>query len=97
MGGDMKSLLQPSQYAGLRAAIATHQQWGSAQERYQQICQLSYYLWQRLTELTDILLCLDCPTRTGACLFQLTSNKRQLVKFLETQSLMTPDNSRPRL
>jgi L-cysteine/cystine lyase len=84
-----------SQYAGLRAAIATHQQWGTAQERYQQICQLSHYLWQRLTELSDIICLRVAPPQAGLVSFQLTSSKRtgsthlQLVKFLEKQGLMT--------
>jgi L-cysteine/cystine lyase len=85
------------QYAGLRAAITTHQQWGTAQSRYQQICQLSHYLWQRLTQLPHILLCLrTAPPQAGLVSFQLTSSKqeaslthRQLVQFLETQGLMT--------
>jgi len=84
-----------SQYAGLRAAIATHQQWGTAQERYQQICQLSHYLWQRLTDLSDIICLRVAPPQAGLVSFQLTSSKRatsthlQLVKFLEKQGLMT--------
>jgi L-cysteine/cystine lyase len=84
-----------SQYAGLRAAIATHQQWGTAQERYQQICQLSHYLWRRLTDLSDIICLRVAPPQAGLVSFQLTSSKRadsthlQLVKFLEKQGLMT--------
>lgn len=83
------------QYAGLRAAIATHQQWGTAQERYQQICQLSHYLWQRLTQLADSICLRTAPPEAGLVSFQLTSSKQepgthlQLVKFLETQGLMT--------
>ncbi len=83
------------QYAGLRAAIATHQQWGTAQERYQQICQLSEYLWQRLTPLPQIKCLRTAPPEAGLVSFQLTSSKqegsthRQLVQFLETQGLMT--------
>lgn len=82
------------QYAGLRAAIATHQQWGTAQERYQQICHLSHYLWQRLNQLADISCLRTAPPATGLVSFELTSSKReasthiQLVKFLETQGLM---------
>lgn len=84
-----------SQYAGLRAAIATHQQWGTAQERYQQICQLSHHLWQRLTDLSDIICLRVAPPQAGLVSFQLASSKRatsthlQLVKFLEKQGLMT--------
>ncbi len=83
------------QYAGLRAAIATHQEWGTAQSRYQQICQLSDYLWQRLTELAEISCLRTAPPEAGLVSFQLTNSKReasthqQLVKFLETQGLMT--------
>ena len=92
------------QYAGLRAAIAIHQQWGTAQERYQQICDLSEYLWQRLTQLADINCLRTTPPQSGLVSFQLTSSKPQanhhLVQFLEKQGLMTriirdPDCVRP--
>jgi len=81
------------QYAGLRAAIATHQQWGTAEERYQQIYQLSQYLWQRLNQLADISCLRTAPPQAGLVSFQITNSKpqasRQLVQFLETQGLMT--------
>ncbi|WP_239651667.1 aminotransferase class V-fold PLP-dependent enzyme [Neosynechococcus sphagnicola] len=41
-------------YAGLSAAIALHQQWGTATERYQEICQLSQTLWQQLSQFPFI-------------------------------------------
>lgn len=81
------------QYAGLRAAIAYHQQWGSAEERYQQICQLSQYLWQRLTELADISCLRIAPPQAGLVSFQVINSKpqasRQLVQYLEQQNLLT--------
>lgn len=83
-----------SQYAGLRAAISTHQEWGTAEERYQQICCLSKYLWQRLNQLPEVSCLRTTPPESGLVSFQLTSSKReaashqQLVKFLETQGLM---------
>jgi len=81
------------QYAGLRAAIATHQQWGTAEERYQQIYQLSQYLWQRLNQMGDISCLRTAPPQAGLVSFQITNSKpqasRQLVQFLETQGLMT--------
>lgn len=81
------------QYAGLRAAIAYHQQWGSAEERYQQICQLSQYLWQRLTELANVSCLRIAPPQAGLVSFQITNNKpqasRQLVQFLEKRDIMT--------
>ena len=81
------------QYAGLRTAIAIHQQWGTAQERYQQICQLSEYLWQCLTELASISCLKTTPPESGLVSFQVANGKpqasRQLVEFLEKQGLMT--------
>jgi L-cysteine/cystine lyase len=81
------------QYAGLRAAIATHQQWGTSEERYQQICQLSQYLWQRLNKLADISCLRIAPPQSGLVSFQITNNKpqssRNLVQFLEKQGLLT--------
>lgn len=79
------------QYAGLRTAIATHQQWGTAHERYQKICHLSEYLWQRLTELANISCLRTAPPESGLVSFQVTNGtaNRQLVEFLEKQSLMT--------
>ena len=83
-----------SQYAGLRAAIATHQQWGTAQERYQQICKLSQYLWQRLNDLSDTICLRTAPPQAGLVSFQLKNSSStdkvhlKLVQYLETQGLM---------
>lgn len=77
-------------YAGLRCAIATHQQWGTPQERYQQICQISEYLWQRLCQL-DFVRCLrTSPPQAGLVSFVLTkgSPHQLLVKSLEQQNVM---------
>jgi len=78
------------QYAGLRAAIATHQQWGSAEERYQQICQLSKYLWEKLNQLPQIKCLKASPPEAGLISFQVNNHQnRQLVEFLEAQKIMT--------
>ena len=83
-----------SQYAGLRAVIATHQQWGTAQERYQQICKLSQYLWQRLNDLSDTICLRTAAPQAGLVSFQLKNRSStdkvhlKLVQFLETQGLM---------
>jgi L-cysteine/cystine lyase len=77
-------------YAGLRSAIATHQQWGTPQERYEQICQMSEYLWQRLSQL-DIVHCLrSSPPQAGLVSFVLTNghSHKQLVESLEQQGFM---------
>lgn len=78
------------QYAGLRAAIATHQKWGTAEERYQQICQLSKYLWEKLAQIPQINCLRTSPPEAGLISFQVDGNKnRQLVEFLEAQKIMT--------
>ncbi|MFB2973327.1 aminotransferase class V-fold PLP-dependent enzyme [Aerosakkonema sp. BLCC-F183] len=76
-------------YAGLRAAIATHQQWGSQSERYQQILSLSKYLWQQLSQLPNITCLRKSPPDAGLVSFQFTdgSSHRQLVLFLESQGV----------
>ncbi len=79
------------QYCGLRAAIATHQQWGSAMQRYEQILQLSHYLWQRLNELSDIVCLRTTPPESSLVSFQLkqAGSHKQLVQYLESQNMMT--------
>ncbi|NET61982.1 MAG: aminotransferase class V-fold PLP-dependent enzyme, partial [Symploca sp. SIO2E6] len=53
----------------LSKAIAIHQEWGSSQVRYEQICQLSEYLWQRLSQL-DLVRCLaTSPPKAGLVSF----------------------------
>jgi L-cysteine/cystine lyase len=75
------------EYEGLRAAIAIHQQWGTPQKRYQQICQLSEYLWQKLAAIQGINCLKNSPPEAGLVSFQATSNlsHARLVQELEKQ------------
>lgn len=77
-------------YAGLRAAIATHQQWGTPQERYKQICQVSEYLWQRLSQLDTVRCLRTSPPEAGLVSFVLTNGHahNQLVQSLEQRGFM---------
>ena len=77
-------------YAGLRKAIALHQQWGTPQERYEQICQIAEYLWQRLSELNPVKCLRTTPPQSGLVSFVLTNNQshKQLVESLEQQGFM---------
>jgi len=77
-------------YAGLRKAIATHQQWGTPQERYEQICQRSEYLWQRLSELDNVRTLATSPPKAGLVSFVLTNGHahKKLVDSLEQQGFM---------
>jgi L-cysteine/cystine lyase len=77
-------------YAGLRAAIAVHQQWGTPQERYEQICHRSEYLWQRLSQLQTVRCLRTSPPQAGLVSFVLTNGRshKQLVESLEQQGFM---------
>jgi L-cysteine/cystine lyase len=77
-------------YAGVRAAIAIHQQWGTAQERYEQICQGSQFLWERLSQLQDVRPLATSPPQAGLVSFVLTNGQshKKLVRSLEEQDFM---------
>ena len=86
------------QYEGLREAIAIHQQWGTPQERYQQICQLSKYLWESLAQIEGVKCLKDSPPEAGLVSFQIMGNisHEQLVKSLERKgfqlrTIINPD------
>ncbi|MEH1818359.1 MAG: aminotransferase class V-fold PLP-dependent enzyme [Nostoc sp.] len=79
-------------YLGLKEAIAIHQQWGTSQERYEQICHNSEYLWRQLTALPDIKCLRTSPPESGIVSFQLANNQPQanlkLVQFLDSQNIL---------
>jgi L-cysteine/cystine lyase len=91
------STLATPLYLGLKEAIAIHEQWGTAEARYQQICQNSAYLWNKLTELPNIKCLKNSPPQSGLVSFQLTNNQphSQLVKFLEAHKILTRTISNP--
>ncbi|MDZ7965075.1 MAG: aminotransferase class V-fold PLP-dependent enzyme [Nostoc sp. DedSLP03] len=80
-------------YLGLKEAIAIHQQWGTSQERYEQICHNSEYLWRQLTALPNIKCLRTSPPESGIVSFQLANNQPQahlkLVQFLDSQKILT--------
>ncbi|XTZ11883.1 MAG: aminotransferase class V-fold PLP-dependent enzyme [cyanobacterium endosymbiont of Rhopalodia inflata] len=73
------------QYEGLRAALVVHQNWGGVEKRYEQICQLSAYLWQGLSKIEGIKCLKNSPPEAGLVSFQVTRNlaHKQLVQELE--------------
>lgn len=77
-------------YAGLRTAIATHQQSGDQQERYQQILSLTKYLWQQLSELPKVTCLRKSPPESGLVSFQLLGgvSHQQLMQFLSDRSFL---------
>ncbi|MEM8637513.1 MAG: aminotransferase class V-fold PLP-dependent enzyme [Cyanobacteria bacterium P01_G01_bin.54] len=85
-------------YAGLRAAIALHNQWGSSHERYAQIIKNSEYLWQGLSLLPKIQCLRTSAPESGLISFRLKADipHTQLVQALEQQgfclrTLINPD------
>lgn len=81
-------------FAGLRAALEVHHQWGSTEERYQRIRDLNRYLWKRLKAISassPVLTCLGHgPSGSGILAFKLNQKQNQrLVYFLEASGLMT--------
>jgi L-cysteine/cystine lyase len=73
-------------YAGLRAAIALHQQWGSAEVRYRRILDLSEYLWEKLRQIPGINCLSHSAPQSGLVSFQLAnSHHLQLVRWLENR------------
>jgi L-cysteine/cystine lyase len=77
-------------YAGLRSAIALQHEWGTIEERYAEICRLSMYLWQRLSELPDVECLRKSAPEAGLVSFRLTNGMphKKLVDLLEKQQIM---------
>ena len=77
-------------YAGLRSAIALQHELGTIEERYAEICRLSKYLWQRLSELPDVECLRTSAPEAGLVSFRLTNGMphKKLVDLLEKQGIM---------
>ncbi|MEB3341393.1 aminotransferase class V-fold PLP-dependent enzyme [Okeania sp.] len=77
-------------YSGLRAAIAFHNQWGTATERYEKIKELSKYLWESLSQIPEVKCLRTAAPEAGLVSFQLTNGKshQELVEYLENQEIM---------
>ncbi|MGA9379440.1 MAG: cysteine lyase, partial [Phormidium sp.] len=66
-----------------------HQSVASPQERYQQICNLSKYLWEKLSELFQVNCLLNSPPESGLVSFQVAGvSHRELVQSLEKQGFL---------
>ncbi|MBE9130294.1 aminotransferase class V-fold PLP-dependent enzyme [Tychonema sp. LEGE 07196] len=77
-------------YAGLRSAIALQHEWGTIEKRYAEICRLSKYLWECLSELPDVECLRKSAPEAGLVSFRLTNGMphKQLVDLLEKQGIM---------
>ncbi len=71
-------------YAGLRAAIELHQEWGSSIDRATKIISLATYLWEQLQQVTEIKCLNQTAPQSGLVSFQVESmNHGKLVQSLE--------------
>ena len=77
-------------YSGLRSAIALQHEWGTIEQRYAEICRLSKYLWERLSELPDVECLRKSAPEAGLVSFRLMNGMphNQLVNLLEKQGIM---------
>ena len=75
------------QFEGLRAAIAVHQSAGNSQERYQQICQNSSYLWEGFKQIPQLTCLKNTPPEAGLVSFEVKNELSQavLVQNLEKE------------
>lgn len=73
----------------LRQAIALHNQWGTAEERYQRIRALSARLWEQLSEIPRIHCLRTSPPDAGLVSFTVDGVAHaDLVKALEADRFM---------
>ncbi|MDJ1181772.1 aminotransferase class V-fold PLP-dependent enzyme [Roseofilum casamattae] len=75
--------------AGLRSAIAFHHTWGTAEQRYEQICRSSTLLWEKLGQISGVHRLRNTPPKAGLVSFQLESGCHSSVaRALDRQSIV---------
>jgi L-cysteine/cystine lyase len=73
-------------YAGLRASIELHQEWGSAIDRATKIISLATYLWEHLQQVPRIKCLNQTAPQSGLVSFQVElGNHGKLVQALEDE------------
>lgn len=77
-------------YVGLRVAIALQHEWGTMEERYGEICRLSKYLWESLSEINHVQCLRTSAPEAGLVSFRVTNGMphKKLVDLLEKQGIM---------
>ncbi|MFB8795064.1 MAG: aminotransferase class V-fold PLP-dependent enzyme [Microcoleus sp.] len=77
-------------YVGLRVAIALQHEWGTMEERYGEICRLSKYLWESLSEISHVECLRTSAPEAGLVSFRVTNGMphKKLVDLLEKQGIM---------
>jgi L-cysteine/cystine lyase len=86
------------QYEGLKGALTTLQEWGTPQQRYERICYLSGYLWEKLSQIKEVSCLKTSPPQSGLVSFQLINQSQshtQFVKSLEAQGFLLRSIAHP--
>ncbi|HIK36946.1 MAG: aminotransferase class V-fold PLP-dependent enzyme [Geminocystis sp.] len=84
-------------FLGLKTAIQLHQSWGTVEQRYERILQLSHLLWTKLQQINGIR-CLhpSTPPLSGLVSFYLPAgNPKQIVQILESNGFLLRTLSYP--
>ncbi|MEM7769770.1 MAG: aminotransferase class V-fold PLP-dependent enzyme [Cyanobacteria bacterium P01_E01_bin.6] len=75
--------------SAMREAIALHNQWGTATDRYQRICALSHRLWQQLREIPSVHCLKTSSPESGLVSFTVDNlSHAELVHQLEAKGFM---------
>ena len=71
--------------AGLTEAIKLHQNYGTSEERYAKICEMSAYAWERLGAIETVSCLKNSPPKSGLVSFTVDSaiGHKKLVEILE--------------
>jgi L-cysteine/cystine lyase len=75
-------------YAALATAIATHDRWGTAQDRSDRILGLSESLWTKLQHCPGVTSVLSQPPRSGLVSFRWDGSPTALVQQLEAEGML---------
>jgi L-cysteine/cystine lyase len=76
-------------YAGLSAAIAYQNEWGTATDRHQRILELSRSLWQKLADLPQVTCLRTAPPEAGLVSFTIEGQAHgAIVQALEQQNIL---------
>ena len=70
-------------YEAMRIAIATANRWGTQQQRYERICQLSQILWQRLNALPHIDCVRQVAPESGLVSFKINPQTNPKIKSIQ--------------
>jgi L-cysteine/cystine lyase len=75
--------------AGLRRAIALHQEWGSNSERYERLQQLTHRLYAGISQALGLTLLTPAPAPAGIVSFTSKSAPHaEIVRSLEERNIM---------